>query len=91
MLAWRLVGSVRPRVILTTGASVAVPFAWVGRVRGAKVAYVESFTRIETPSLSCRLIAPVAHRIYVQWPELAERVQKARYRGAIFSWEEAEA
>lgn len=77
----------RPRVILSTGAAVAVPFAWVGRLHGAKVVYVESFTRVEAPSFSCRLLAPVADRIYVQWPELAGAVPGARYVGNVFSIE----
>jgi beta-1,4-N-acetylglucosaminyltransferase len=85
VLAWRLIDRLRPRVILTTGAGVAVPFAWIGRLRGARVVYVESFTRIESPSLSCRLIAPVADRIYAQWPELRQSVQRARYVGNVFT------
>jgi UDP-N-acetylglucosamine:LPS N-acetylglucosamine transferase len=84
-LAWRVIGTVRPGVILTTGAGVAVPFAWIGRIRGARVVYVESLTRIETPSLSCRLISPVADRIYVQWPELAEAMPRSRYVGNVFA------
>jgi hypothetical protein len=71
-------------VVVTTGAGVAVPFAWMSRLRGAKVVYVESFTRIEGPSLSCRLIAPVAARIYAQWPELEASYGRARYRGNVF-------
>ena len=85
LLAWRVIGRLQPRVVLTTGAGVAVPFAWVGRLRQARVVYVESLTRIEGPSLSCRLIAPVADRIYGQWPEFAEGVRKARYVGKVFS------
>lgn len=84
VLAWRVVARTRPTVILTTGAGVAVPFAWVGRLRGARVVYVESFTRIDEPSLSCRLIAPVATRIYGQWPEFVEAVPRARYLGNVF-------
>jgi UDP-N-acetylglucosamine:LPS N-acetylglucosamine transferase len=83
MLAWRVVRAVRPRVVLTTGAATAVPFAWVGRVHGAKVVYIESVTRVESPSLSCRLIAPVATRIYVQWPELKRAVRRGRYVGSV--------
>lgn len=84
LLAWRLIGRLRPRVILTTGAGVAVPFAWVGRLRGSRVVYVESLTRIEGPSLSCKLIAPVADRIYGQWPDFTASVRKARYAGNLF-------
>lgn len=84
-VAWRLVRRLRPRVILSTGAGVAVPFAWIGRLRGASVVYVESLTRIDRPSLSCRLIAPVADRIYVQWPELRRALPSARYLGSVFA------
>jgi len=85
LTAVRLLRSVRPKVVLTTGAGVAVPFAWLGRLLGARVVYVESLTRIERPSLSCRLIAPVASRIYAQWPELTETVPRARYLGNVVS------
>ena len=83
MLAWVTVRRLRPRVLATTGAGVAVPFAWIARLHGAHVVYVESLTRIDTISLSCRLIRPVADRIYVQWPELRARVPKARYAGTV--------
>jgi len=85
VLAFRLVRAERPKVVLTTGAGVAVPFAWVGRLLGARVVYVESLTRIDHPSLSCRLIAPVATRIYAQWPELTRAVPRARYLGSVVS------
>jgi beta-1,4-N-acetylglucosaminyltransferase len=84
VLAIRLIRELRPRAVLTTGAGVAVPFAWVARLHGARVVYVESMTRIEGPSLSMRLIAPVASRLYVQWPELAPRVRRARFAGRVF-------
>jgi UDP-N-acetylglucosamine:LPS N-acetylglucosamine transferase len=83
--AWRLIRTARPAVVMTTGAGVAVPFAWIGRAHGASIVYVESLSRIDRPSLSLRLIAPVAERIYVQWPELAEVVKDARWVGGVFS------
>jgi UDP-N-acetylglucosamine:LPS N-acetylglucosamine transferase len=84
-LAWRIVGRVRPRVVLTTGAGVAVPFAWIARLRRARIVYVESLTRIDRPSLSCRMIAPTADRLYVQWPELAATLKSSTYSGNVFS------
>jgi len=83
LLAIRVIVHVRPRVILTTGAGVAVPFAWIGRLAGAKVVYVESATRIESPSLSLRLARPVVSLVYVQWPELQRALPSARYRGSV--------
>jgi UDP-N-acetylglucosamine:LPS N-acetylglucosamine transferase len=82
-LAWRLLRELQPRVIVTTGAGVAVPFAWLGRLLGARVVYIESLTRIERPSMTCRMIEPIADRVYVQWPELAPVVRRSRYRGKV--------
>ena len=83
-LAWRLLRRTRPRVILTTGAAVAVPFAWIGRILGCRIVYVESLTRIETASLSARMVRPVADRLYVQWPELVTDLPGSRYAGKVF-------
>jgi beta-1,4-N-acetylglucosaminyltransferase len=85
-LAVRVLRKVRPSAILTTGAGVAVPFAWVGRLLGVPTIYVESVTRIEELSLSGRLIAPVAARMYAQWPELSDASHgRVRFEGNLFA------
>jgi beta-1,4-N-acetylglucosaminyltransferase len=83
-LAWRVIRRERPAALLTTGAGVAVPFAWMAKLHRIPVVYVESFTRIEGLSLSARMIAPVATRLYGQWPELAQRVPRVRFAGNLF-------
>jgi beta-1,4-N-acetylglucosaminyltransferase len=84
VLAWRVVGELRPAAVVSTGAALAVPFAWVGRLRGSRVVYVESLARIDAPSLTGRLVTPVADRIYVQWPQLVGALRGARFVGNIF-------
>ncbi|MGH2799344.1 MAG: hypothetical protein ACRDM0_17125, partial [Thermoleophilaceae bacterium] len=85
-LAERVLRAERPSAILTTGAGVAVPFAWLGRAHGIPTVYVESLTRIDGLSLSARMIAPVATRLYAQWPELAESpAGRIRYAGNLFA------
>ena len=43
-------------------------------------------TRIEGLSLSARMIAPVAKRMYAQWPELAEAsAGRIRFEGNLFA------
>lgn len=83
-MAIRLLRRLRPKVIVTTGAGVAVPFAWIGRMFGARVVYIESLSRVGDVSLSCRLISPVADRIYGQWPEFVRAYPHARYAGSVF-------
>jgi UDP-N-acetylglucosamine transferase subunit ALG13 len=83
LIAWRTLRRVRPAVILTTGSALAVPFVWVGRALGVRTVYVECGGRADRPSLTCRLVAPVASLIYVQWPELERVVRRARYAGRV--------
>lgn len=81
--AFRVIRRLRPAVMITTGADIAVPFAWVARLYGARVVYIESLTRLDELSLSGRLVAPVADRLYVQWPELRSVRPDAIYAGSV--------
>jgi UDP-N-acetylglucosamine:LPS N-acetylglucosamine transferase len=84
VLAFRLIRRLRPRAIVTTGAGVAVPFCYVGRLFRARVIYIESFARISNPSLTARLVYPVATSFFVQWPELLQYFNRALYAGQVF-------
>jgi beta-1,4-N-acetylglucosaminyltransferase len=83
LLASRVLATVRPSALLTTGAGLAVPFAWLARLRRVPVVYVESMTRIDELSLSGRMIAPIASRLYVQWPETVAAATGARFAGNL--------
>jgi beta-1,4-N-acetylglucosaminyltransferase len=80
--AWRLVRRVRPRAILSTGAGLAVPFLLVGRLLRVRVVYVESLTRVDSVSLSGRLVYPFVDEFFVQWPQAARR-PRMRYVGSV--------
>jgi UDP-N-acetylglucosamine:LPS N-acetylglucosamine transferase len=84
VLAFFVLRRLKPRAVVTTGAGVAVPFCYLGRLLGIRIVYIESFSRIVEPSLTGRLVHPVAHVFFVQWPELAPRFPKARHEGALF-------
>ena len=80
-LAWRVVRDRRPDAILSTGAALAVPFFLVGRLRGVRLVYVESLTRTRGLSLTGRLVAPLAHEVFVQWPQAV--AGRMRFAGNI--------
>ena len=82
-LAVRLLRDLRPRAVVTAGAGVAVPFCYAARLFGARVIYVESFARITNPSLTGRLVYPVAHRFFVQWPGVRRFFRRAEYLGPL--------
>ena len=82
-LAWRVLRTERPTAVISTGAGVAVPFLWMGRLFGIRTIYIESLARIETLSLSGKLVYPWVHRFFVQWPDLVTRHPKAVYGGRV--------
>ncbi|HEY8808426.1 MAG TPA: PssD/Cps14F family polysaccharide biosynthesis glycosyltransferase [Solirubrobacterales bacterium] len=82
-LAWRLLRRDRPDAILSTGAGLAVPFFVIGKLLRIRLVYVESVTRIETISLSGKLVYRLADRFFVQWPQAAERRSRAAYAGSV--------
>jgi UDP-N-acetylglucosamine:LPS N-acetylglucosamine transferase len=69
----------RPRVVISTGADVAVPFLWWAKLFGARIVFIETGGSL-APSLSGRLVYPIADLFVVQWPQ-----QLARYPRAILA------
>ena len=75
----------RPEVVISTGAGVAIPACYMAKLLfGSKVVFLESFCRVEEPSLAGRLAYPIADLFLIQWPKLSKKYgPKAVYRGAI--------
>jgi beta-1,4-N-acetylglucosaminyltransferase len=74
----------RPNVVVSTGAEIAIPFSWVGKLLGVRVAYIETWSRVQTRSGTGPLVYPVADLFLVQWPDgLCFYGPKARYEGGI--------
>lgn len=81
--AFHLLLREKPDVIVSTGAAVAVSYAWIGRLFGAKIVFVEATNRVKSPSLTGKLVYPVAHLFCVQWPKLKEAYPKAEHIGPL--------
>lgn len=82
--AIRILRAERPDVIISSGAAVAVPFFYVGKILGAKLVYVEVFDRIDKPTVTGRLVYPIADKFIVQWDEMKAVYPKAINLGSIF-------
>jgi beta-1,4-N-acetylglucosaminyltransferase len=58
----------RPRLIISTGADVAVPILILGKLLGVTTIFIETGGTIE-PSLAGRLCYPFSDLFIVQWPD----------------------
>lgn len=82
-LAWRVLRRENPDVVLSTGAGVGVPFIWVGYLLRIPTIFVESMTFTNKQSMSGKLVYPFVDHYFVQWPDLAEKLRKAKYQGQV--------
>lgn len=83
-LAWRTLRKERPDLIISSGAAVAVPFFYLGKLFGAKLIYIEVFDRINSPTMSGKMVYPIADKFIVQWEEMKAVYPKAENLGSIF-------
>ena len=72
-----------PTIFLSTGASPAVWFGIFGRIMGVKIIFVESLSKIVTPSLTGRLMYFIANKMYVQWPNIKTLLPKSIFVGNL--------
>lgn len=84
MLAIKVLKKERPDLIISSGAAVAVPFFYIGKILGAKTIYIEVFDRINQSTLSGKMVYPVTDKFIVQWEEMKRIYPKAINFGSIF-------
>ena len=78
-----LIWTASPDLVLVNGPGTCVPVAVLARLSGSRVIFVESWCRVESLSLTGRIMYWVAHRFVVHWPELVRRYPRAEYLGRI--------
>jgi len=83
-LAWRVLRDVRPDVVVSTGAGVAVPFFVLARLHGIATAYLEVYDRIDSATLTGRLVAPFADAFLLQWEEQRVLYPDGRVVGSVY-------
>lgn len=75
---------IRPSVIITTGGAPAPIAAYLGKLIGARIIFVEDIGHLDSRSLSGRLIYPIADRFFVQHESMrAKYGSKAEYHGSV--------
>ncbi len=74
----------RPDVIVCTGVLATIPFCLIGKARGAKLVYIESFAKTDSPTMTGKLLSKKADRFYVQWESMLEVYPAARFVGGVY-------
>lgn len=80
-LAYKILRKEKPNLVFSTGAGVSVPFFYLAKLFGIKTVFIEVYDRIDSPTLSGRLVYWVADRFLVQWEEQKKFYPRAEYWG----------
>ena len=74
----------RPKTIITTGTHTAVPMCYIGKLFRRKIIYIESFAKRTSPTLSGKMVYPIADIFIVQWESMLSIYPKAKCFGPIY-------
>ena len=82
--SYKILRKEKPDVIISTGADVAVPTCILGKMMGIKLIFIESGGQVYTPSLSGRMVYPLADLFMIQWEPLLRKFPRAQFGGPLF-------
>ncbi len=83
-LAVVLLRRLRPDVVVSDGAGVAVPFFVAARLLRIPTVYLEVFDRVSMPTLTGRICYPLADLFCLQWPEQRLAYRQGRVVGRVY-------
>lgn len=84
VIAWRELRAQRPDIIVSTGAGLAVPFFVLGRLMGAHTIFLEVYDRIDSRTVTGRLVRPFSSEFLLQWPEQQDVYGSGTVVGALY-------
>lgn len=74
----------RPKVIISTGSNIAVPFCFIAKMYGSKFIYIETRAKVYNKTISGKIVERFADKIIVQWPEMVKVYHgRAEYYGTL--------
>ena len=79
-----LAATLRPRSVVSLGATNVVFFCYFARLFGGRVFHVECMNQVVHPSVTGKLLYPISETVLVQWESLLPKFgPKARYEGWV--------
>jgi beta-1,4-N-acetylglucosaminyltransferase len=82
-LAWDVLRRERPDVVVSDGAGVAVPFFAVAKLLGIRTVYLEVVDRVESRTLTGRLVYPITDLFCAQRADQVRLYPRAVDIGAL--------
>lgn len=74
----------KPDAIICTGVLATIPLCILCKLFRKKVIYIESFAKINSPTLTGKIVYKFADLFLVQWESMLKVYPKAKYIGGIY-------
>ena len=74
----------KPDVVISTGALATIPMCITAKLFRKKIIFIESFAKVDSPTLTGKLVYKFADQFYVQWEDMKEFYSNAIYKGGIY-------
>jgi len=73
----------RPKIVITTGAGIAVTLCLLVKLTGGKLIFIETGARVTSPSVTGRILYRFSDLFIIQWEPLKRYYPKAIYGGVM--------
>ena len=73
-----------PDIVISTGALATLPICLLAKVFRRKLIFIESFAKVNSPTLTGKVLYKFADQFYVQWEEMLKIYPNAIYKGGIY-------
>lgn len=84
LLSLRILIKEKPDYIICTGVLAMIPVCLLAKLFGKKLIYIESFAKVNSATLTGKLLYKCADQFYVQWEPMLQIYPQAIYRGGIY-------
>ncbi|WP_066890494.1 PssD/Cps14F family polysaccharide biosynthesis glycosyltransferase [Clostridium nigeriense] len=74
----------RPEIVISTGVLATIPMCLIAKIFRKRIIYIESFAKVNSPTLTGKLMYRCANEFYVQWEEMLKVYPNAIYKGGIY-------
>lgn len=74
----------QPDIIISTGVLATIPLCFIAKLFRRKIIYIESFAKINSATVTGKLMYKIADQFYVQWDEMLEIYPEAVFKGGIY-------
>lgn len=73
-----------PDVTISTGAGATTFICLFTKILGGKVIFIESFAKVNSPTVTGKIVYKFADEFYIQWEEMKKVYPDSNYEGGIY-------